>query len=67
MGGDGEAKFQAYLDGLAARHRNARLLHREMEVYPDNCFADPWHLNPYGDLRFSREVGAALGQLPGAK
>ena len=63
-GGAGEAKFQAYLDALAARHPNVILLRRKLEVYPDNCFNDPWHLNPYGALLFSRELGKALGGAP---
>ncbi len=60
MGGEGAAKFQGYLAALAARHRNVTLLHPEVEVYPDNCFADAWHLDAYGALRFSRELGAEL-------
>ena len=60
MNGEGGAKLQAYLAGLAARHRNVTLLHPEIEVYPDNCFADAWHLNAYGALRFSNELGAEL-------
>ncbi len=60
MDSGGEARFQAWLDALAARHPNVKLLRRQLEVYPDNCFVDPWHLNSYGALRFSRELGAAL-------
>jgi hypothetical protein len=60
MAGEGGGEFQAYLAGLAARHRNVTLVHPGLEVYPDNCFADPWHLNAYGALRFSRELGEAL-------
>jgi hypothetical protein len=60
LGGGGEAKYEAYLDGLAARHPNVTLLHQEVEVYPDDCFADPWHLNRYGGWQFSRALGVAL-------
>ncbi len=67
MDGGGEAKYQAFLDALAARHPNVVLLHREMEVYPDDCFADPWHLNAWGALQFSREVGTAIRGFPEEK
>lgn len=60
MAGGGDARYQAYLDSLVARHPNVTLLHREIEAYPDNCFIDPWHLNPSGALRFSTLLGAAL-------
>jgi hypothetical protein len=63
MGGGGEAKFQSYLDGLAARHRNVTLLHRDLEVYPNDWFSDPWHLNRYGSWRWSLETAAALKGL----
>ena len=60
MGGGAGAEYEAYLAGLAARHSNVSLLHPELEVYPDDEFADPWHLNQNGALRFSAELGAAL-------
>ena len=67
MSGNGAAKFQSFLAGLEARHRNVTLLHPEIEVYPDSCFADAWHLNAYGALRFSTELGVALKEAaPGA-
>ena len=68
MAQGGESKYQGYLDDLAARHSNVRLVHRELEVYPDNCFSDAWHLNPYGAWKFSRELGAAsAGRHAGEK
>jgi hypothetical protein len=60
MSGGGEQAYQAWLDGLAARHPNVTLLHRQLEVYPDNCFSDPWHLSRYGQTRFTAEVAATL-------
>ncbi len=64
MAGGGEAAYQAYLDGLVARHPNVTLLHRQLEVYPNTCFFDPWHLNRYGEDRFTAEVAAALKAAP---
>jgi hypothetical protein len=64
MAAGGEAAYQAYLDGLVARHPNVSLLHRQLEVYPDTCFFDPWHLNHYGEDRFTAEVAAALKAAP---
>jgi hypothetical protein len=60
MSDGGEAKYQSWLDSLAARHSNLTFLHRQIEVYPDNCFADPWHLNSYGAARFSSALGATF-------
>jgi len=60
MSGGGAEKYEAYLRGLAARHANVTLLHPEIAVYPDDCFADPWHLNPYGARQFSEALGAEL-------
>jgi hypothetical protein len=60
MAGGGAARYQAWLDELHARHPNLSFVHREIEVYPDNCFLDGWHLNRYGALRFSRELGGLL-------
>jgi hypothetical protein len=60
MSGGGEAKYEAYLQGFVARHRNVTLLRPQLEVYPDNCFSDPWHLNVYGAVRFTNELGAEM-------
>jgi hypothetical protein len=60
MGGSAGATYQSLLNGFVARNANVSLLHREIEVYPDDEFADPWHLNQNGALRFSVELGAEL-------
>jgi hypothetical protein len=64
MSGDRDERYESYLAGLAARHRNVTLVHTEIEAYPDNCFADPWHLNAYGGLKFSTELGRLLRAKP---
>jgi hypothetical protein len=60
MGGGAGARYEAFLQGLTQRHPNVTLLHPQIEVYPDDDFADPWHLNQNGTWRFSTELGAAL-------
>ena len=64
MANGGEARLQAFLNTVAAQNPNVTLLHPALEVYPDNCFADPWHLNPYGAYRLSAELGASLSKYP---
>jgi len=59
-GGGTGGEYEAFLSGLAQRHANVSLLHPQLEVYSDDEFADPWHLNQNGALRFSTELGAAL-------
>ena len=54
------AAFNAFLDEMSARHANFSVLHREIEAWPDGCFMDPRHLNPYGAWKFSRQLGGEL-------
>jgi hypothetical protein len=60
MKGQAGEDYENFLTDLAARHANVRLLHPQIEIYPDSDFADPWHLNPHGALKFSTELGVAL-------
>jgi hypothetical protein len=58
--GADEAGYYAYLDGLALRHRNVTILHRELEAWPDRYFGDPRHLNRPGAWKFSQRLGVEL-------
>lgn|GEM_PF-3180928 len=53
-------RFQAYLEGLAQRHRNLTLLHPSVDPWPDRYFSDPRHFNHAGAWRLSEQLGQEL-------
>ena len=59
-GDTSDGRYFALLDGIAARHPNVTVLHRDIDVLPDSYFADQWHLNRYGAMVFSRQLGTWL-------
>jgi len=58
--GPDQAAYYAYLDGLAQRHLNLAILHREIEAWPDRYFGDARHLNRPGAWKFSQHLGVEL-------
>lgn len=58
--GPDQAAYYAYLDGLAQRHRNVTILHRDLEAWPDRYFGDARHLNRSGLWKFSQRLGGEL-------
>ena len=64
-----DADYERYLGALAARYPTVTVLDARGSAYPAVAFADYTHLNRYGAVTLSADVGAALraGHPPGGR
>lgn len=56
-------KYYEFLAKLEEKHPNIHLLYPEVDIAPDEQFADVWHLNKYGAYLFSNKLGTRLKGL----
>ena len=56
------AEYEDYLTALAADYPGM-IVNTQIEVYPDDCFGDPGHLNARGAERYTQSLIARYKSL----
>jgi hypothetical protein len=57
---DRTAVYNAFVQRMTREHSNLFALSASIPVQPDTHYRDPWHLNPYGAMIFSKRTGEQL-------